>query len=298
MCWVVYLMHCCPPHLANSSGQALHHAPRLPCRFFGVTGEAISSVWASTQDVGPLTGAEQRVASQHPAMPTALPLHQLDTNLPNALKRGQAATSDGRSPSQSKKRRTAAAQPAAAAGQHASVQPLRAPAQRAVPAERKTVAAALSGRSAKENSVPAASVAPPQRTNLHAASTPAVWQRQPNAPPAGTAPPRPTAVASNSHATGLAQQSASAAADSAQRRPPQAMQLGSAGLSMQVPMPGSTAASELRAAMPVGAVRVPPLSADAGPLGAAAAGSGRVWLQGQALVDLARSAFDAAGGGS
>jgi hypothetical protein len=134
--------------------------------FFGVTGEAISSVWASTQDVGPLTGAEQRVASQHPAMSTALPLHKLDANLPNALKRGEGAASDGRSPLQSKKRRTTAAQPAAAAGQHASVQLLKAPAQRVVPAKRKTVAAALTGRSAKENSVPAASVAPLQRAYL------------------------------------------------------------------------------------------------------------------------------------
>jgi hypothetical protein len=49
--------------------------------------------------------------------------------------------------------------------------------------------------------------------------------------------------------------------------------------------------------MPLGAVAVPPLSADARPL-EAAAGSGRVWLQGQALVDLAVSTLAAAGGGS
>jgi hypothetical protein len=103
---------------------------------------------------------EQQVASQHSATPLAEPLQQLDSNLPNTLKRGEKAMYGGRSLAQRKKARIAAAEPTAAAAEPAtSIEPSKALARRAVPGKHMATAAALSARNAKENRVPATSMA-------------------------------------------------------------------------------------------------------------------------------------------
>jgi hypothetical protein len=241
---------------------------------------------------------EQQTGSQHPATLLALPLQQLEPNRPNTLKRGEKAMYGGRSKAQRKKAKLAASEPAAAAGPPAFIEPFKAPPRRAVSSKRKTIAAVLSTRSGKENTVPAASMKPLQHATLQAAGTPVVSQGQPNMPQAAVCTAPLPAAMHNGQTAGFAQQTAITAgmAASAQRRPPQAMQLGSAGLIVQAPTPGDTAAPRLcaaaAAAVPPGAVAVFPRGAAAGPLGATAASAP---LQGQALIDAAILAFGAAG---